>query len=207
MEFWEKCGPGGEKTGVVKKPGQHGRSKKVSTIGKGRRRAKKRITARPASGNGGREGAKITAAKNNRDNMPEDYIKQLEPLVGREFGPDVYFIEKGMVERFMEATGDDDQRWKEETPPTFPIVLVPKQLLHELYNAPIPLPRFLNGGNEYTYSRPIRAGDTISVYAKLRGVEEKYGKSGRVIVMRTEQEYINQRGETAVKGKHTYLRF
>lgn len=139
--------------------------------------------------------------------MPEDYIKLLEPLVGKEFGTDVYFIEKGMVERFLAATGDDGQRWREETPPTFPIVLVPKKLLHELYHTTIPLPRFLNGGNEYTCLRPIRERDTISVYAKLTGVEEKTGRSGPVIVMRTEQEYINQRKETAVKGKNTYLRY
>ena len=135
------------------------------------------------------------------------YGKLLAPLLGKKFGPDVYAIEKGMAARFIQATGDDSSRWTVETPPTFPIALPPKTLLHELFNAPIPLPRFLNGGNEYEYLKPIRVGDTITVTATLTGVEEKQGKDGPVIVMRTEQEYINQDGAMAVKGKHTYLRY
>ncbi len=136
-----------------------------------------------------------------------EYRKILEPLIGIEYGPDIYVIERGMVERFIEATGDDPQRWKDETPPTFPIALAPKKLLHKLFNAPIPLRRFLNGGNEYRYHVPIKIGDTITVTARLTDVEEKQGRRGPVIVMKTEQDYVNQREETAVQGKHTYLRY
>ena len=42
---------------------------------------------------------------------------------------------------------------------------------------------------------------------RLSILEEKQGKDGPVIVMRTEQEYMNQDGAMAVMGKHTYLRY
>ncbi len=127
-----------------------------------------------------------------------------EKLVGREFGPDVYEIERGLVRRFCEAIGDDGPRWEKETPPTFPCALPPKSLLHEILSPDKPLPRLLNGSSELEYFLPIRVGDTIAVTAKLARVKETAGPR---LFLVTETTWTNQHGEVAVRGRNTYIRY
>ena len=133
--------------------------------------------------------------------------KELESLLNVEFGPEVYDIEKGMLKKFAEAIDDSNPRWLTEAPPTFPAALVPKALLNKLFNADIPLKRLLNGASELEYLQPIKAGDVISVTAKLTRLRQMPGAEGPTLFMFTEVTYTNQRGEAVVKGKNTYIKY
>jgi hypothetical protein len=133
--------------------------------------------------------------------------EELNALLNKEFGPDVYEIEKGMLRRFAEAIGDADPRWLEEGPPTFACSLVPKELLHVIMNIELPLKRVLNGSSELEYIKPIKAGDVISVTSKLTRLRQVPGAAGPTLFMFTEMTYTNQRGEVVVKGKNTYIRY
>jgi hypothetical protein len=133
--------------------------------------------------------------------------KELESLLNVEFGAEVYEIEKGMLRKFAEAIEDPNPRWQEEAPPTFPAALVPKQLLNKLFNADIPLKRLLNGTSELEYLKPIKAGDVISVTAKLTRMRQMAGAEGPTLFMFTEMTYANQRGEVVVRGKNTYIKY
>ncbi len=127
-----------------------------------------------------------------------------EKLAGRDFGPDVYEIERDLVRRFCEAIEDDDPRWETETPPTFPCALPPKSLLHEILSPDKPLPRLLNGSSELEYFVPIRIGDTISVIGRLARVK---ATAGPRLFLVTDITWTNQRGELAVRGRNTYIRY
>ena len=133
--------------------------------------------------------------------------EELNSLLNVEFGPEVYEIEKGMLRKFAEAIDDPNTRWLEEAPPTFTAALVPKTLLNKLFNADIPLKRLLNGTSELEYLKPIRAGDVISVTAKLTRLRQVAGVEGPTLFMFTEMTYTNQRGEVVVKGKNTYIKY
>jgi hypothetical protein len=133
--------------------------------------------------------------------------EELNSLLNVEFGPEAYEIEKGMLRRFAEAIDDPNPRWQEEAPPTFPAALVPKQLLNKLFNADIPLKRLLNGTSELEYLKPIKAGDVISVTAKLTRLRQMAGAEGPTLFMFTEMTYTNQRGEVVVRGKNTYIKY
>jgi hypothetical protein len=133
--------------------------------------------------------------------------EELNSLVNKEFGPEVYEIEKGMLRRFAEAIDDPDPRWLKEGPPTFPAALVPKKLLNVILNAEIPLKRLLNGSSELEYFKPIKAGDVISVVGKLTRLRQVSGAEGPTLFMFTEMTYTNQDGEVVVKGKNTYIRY
>jgi len=132
---------------------------------------------------------------------------ELNSLLNVDFPPEVYEIEKGMLRRFAEAIDDPDPRWLEEAPPTFAAALVPKTLLHKLFNADIPLKRLLNGSSELEYLKPIKAGDIISVTARLTRLRQVAGAQGPTLFMFTEVVYTNQRGEVVVKGKNTYIKY
>ena len=133
--------------------------------------------------------------------------KELEALLNVEFGPEVYEIEKGMLQRFAEAIDDPNPRWLKEAPPTFPAAFVPHELLHKLFNLDIPLKRLLNGASELEYLQPIKAGDVISVKAKLTRLRQMPGAAGPTLFMFTEMTYTNQHGEVVVKGKNTYIKY
>ena len=64
--------------------------------------------------------------------------------------------------------------------------------------------RLLNGSSELEYFQPIRVGDTITVVGRLARVKQTAGP--RVFLV-TEVTWTNQRGELAVKGKNTYIRY
>jgi hypothetical protein len=133
--------------------------------------------------------------------------EELNKLLNVEFGPEVYEIEKGMLRRFAEAIDDPDTRWLQEGPPTFACAIVPKELLHILFNAEMPLKRLLNGSSELEYIKPIKAGDVISVTAKLTRLRQVQGASGPTLFMFTEMTYTNQAGEVVIKGKNTYIKY
>jgi hypothetical protein len=133
--------------------------------------------------------------------------EELNSLLNVEFGPEVYEIEKGMLKKFAEAIEDPNPRWLEEAPPTFPAALVPKELLNKLFNADISLKRLLNGSSELEYLVPIKAGDVISVTARLTRLRQVAGAEGPTLFMFTEMTYTNQRGEVAVRGKNTYIKY
>lgn len=140
--------------------------------------------------------------------MPDSVItEELNGLLNVEFGPEIYEIEKGMLRKFAEAIDDPNPRWQKAAPPTFPAALVPKALLNKLFNADIPLKRLLNGTSELEYLQPIRAGDVISVTAKLTRLRQVQGAEGPTLFMFTEMTYTNQRGEVVVKGKNTYIKY
>jgi hypothetical protein len=133
--------------------------------------------------------------------------KELESLLNVEFGPEVYEVEKGMLKKFAEAIDDPNPRWLNEAPPTFPAALVPKALLSRLFNADMPLKRLLNGASELEYLQPVKAGDVISVTAKLTRLRQMPGAEGSTLFMFTEMTYTNQRGEVVIKGKNTYIKY
>ncbi len=133
--------------------------------------------------------------------------EELNSLLNKEFGPEVYEIEKGMLRRFVEAIDDPNPRWLQEGPPTFPAALVPKKLLNVILNADIPLKRLLNGSSELEYIKPIKAGDVISVTGKLTRLRQVQGAEGPTLFMFTEMTYTNQLGEVVVKGKNTYVKY
>jgi hypothetical protein len=140
--------------------------------------------------------------------VPDSVItEELNNLLNVDFVPEVYEIERGMLRKFAEAIDDTNPRWLEEAPPTFTAALVPKALLHRLFNADTPLKRLLNGASELEYLKPIKAGDVISVTARLTRLRQMPGAAGPTLFMFTETTYTNQRGEVVVRGKNTYIKY
>ena len=70
-----------------------------------------------------------------------------------------------------------------------------------------PLTRLLNGTSDLEYLQPIRIGDVISVTARLIRLRQVAGKEGTTLFMFTEVSWTNQRGEVAVRGKNTYIKY
>ncbi|HLH69191.1 MAG TPA: MaoC family dehydratase N-terminal domain-containing protein [Candidatus Dormibacteraeota bacterium] len=131
-------------------------------------------------------------------------VERLRARIGREVAESVHTIEAGHVRRFCEAIGDDDPRWREQVPPTFVVALgtetpeLPEALEHGR--------GWLNGGDRFEYLEPIRIGDTIRARSRLVDAYEKRGRSGDLLFLVFETEYINQHGRVAVRSRGTRIR-
>lgn len=127
-------------------------------------------------------------------------------------------VEKGAIRRFAEAVGDPNPLFREDeygrNSRHGAIITVPG-----FFGWPTPAPRraagaggggggggvaavlnkagytrILDGGMDYEFHAPIRAGDTLTANAKLKDVKEREGSSGKMTIVRNETTYYNQNG-------------
>lgn len=114
-------------------------------------------------------------------------------------------VEKGAIVRLAEAIGDDNPAYRDGSiaPPTFPTT----------FNFRLPIPslraidpaRFIHGEQEYTYERPLRAGESVICQAKIARVTEKETKLGTARFVLVETEGRDEAGELVFTGRATLL--
>ncbi|MDN5346516.1 MAG: hypothetical protein PWP65_80 [Clostridia bacterium] len=139
--------------------------------------------------------------------------------VGRETGlGEPLEIEKGAVRRFAEAIFDGnnplyrDADFASQTiyggipmPPAFLTTNMPSGSERD-FDIPLPLTRRVRGGDELIFYRPIKVGDTIRANTRILSIEEKEGRSGKMIFITTETNYYNQHGELCMTNKVTVVK-
>ncbi len=65
--------------------------------------------------------------------------------------------------------------------------------------------RLLDGGVDYEFFLPIRAGDTLAVTSKLKDVRERAGGAGKMAIVRNEATYHNQNGNLVATAISTAI--
>lgn len=58
--------------------------------------------------------------------------------------------------------------------------------------------RAMGAGQELEFLVPVRPGDRFTRISKIVDMAERGGRSGRFVLITTEQRYVNQKGEVAV---------
>ncbi len=127
--------------------------------------------------------------------------------VGVENEPRTHVLEAGAIRRFAEAIGDPNPDYRDGSggpiaPPTF---------LRSLSSGPpavafeSPYPDPLDGGSDWEYFHPVRAGDSITVTEVLVDVVEKSGRLGPMLLTTWAFKYSNQRGEVAATQRNTLI--
>lgn len=144
--------------------------------------------------------------------------EEIRNAVGMEFGPYIYEVEKGAIKRVAEAIEDTNPLWQDEeyarrssyagiiASPTFLFTLRYDELLQRIRELDCPLKNELNGGSEIEYFQSIRPGDVITLTAKLTGVNERDGRSGKLLFFLIDLTYKNQRGELVAKHRINIIR-
>jgi acyl dehydratase len=141
---------------------------------------------------------------------------EIRQLLGKQFGPLVYEVDKSMIQRFAEAIEDPNPLYNDDAyakksrygallaPPTFVTALRLDEFANGVIYAKCPLPGVLNGGNEIEYFQPIKAGDMISVTGKLANVREP--QLGKMLLLIMEFYFHNQKKEPVAKCTLTIIR-
>ena len=156
--------------------------------------------------------------------------EELKKLIGASGSPQTYEVEKGAIRRFADAVGDfnpiySDDEYAQKSrygaiiaPPGFfgwptkqargsPLAVdIPPELESAFKQAGYPLSLVLDGGMEYEFFEPIRAGDTLTAVTTVRNLRERSSETGSIIVSFLDTVYHNQRGELAAKQQLMFVR-
>jgi acyl dehydratase len=132
-------------------------------------------------------------------------------MIGTTSEPQEFEVEKGHIRRFAEALGDPNPLFIDEAyakscgypsvlaPPTFPTT----------FRVPIPIDvdyaRFLHGEQEYSYTRPICAGDVIRCVSKIANVFEKKTSLGEVTFLVSDLIGTDLQGNPVFTGRSTAI--
>jgi len=156
--------------------------------------------------------------------------EELKKLIGVSGSPKTYEVEKGAIRRFADAVGDYNPIYNDEeyalksrqgaiiAPPGFfgwpvkqkrgsPLAVdIPPELEFAFEQAGYPLSLVLDGGMEYEFFLPVRAGDTLTAVTTIRNLRERSSETGSIIVSFLDTAYHNQAGALVAKQQLMFVR-
>ncbi|MBU1670234.1 MAG: MaoC family dehydratase N-terminal domain-containing protein [Actinobacteria bacterium] len=146
-----------------------------------------------------------------------------ESIVGKEFPPFEFLVERGKIKEFARALGDRNPIYTDievarrvgfeavPAPPTYTASFmhqVPDEnfLLNLMAEMEIDVARSVHGESEYEYIRPIEAGDVLTVTMTVKDIQKKEGRrGGAMTLITTEATYANQDGEVVQKDRMVFI--
>ena len=134
-------------------------------------------------------------------------IDGLKARIGAEWQAGVCQVERGMVQRFVQAIGDPSPRWQNEAwaPQTFTLSLGLAPIVQEL--AIDPRVTLLHGSTELECYQPVVVGDTLTVTAKITDIRQRQGKMGKTAFVTFELTYKNQRQELIARCRQMLITY
>ena len=154
--------------------------------------------------------------------------QEMTQLIGKTGETLILEVEKGAIKRFADAVGDrnplywDDEHARNSrygsivAPPGFfgwptkwktSMPFLP-ELREELITTITKdgYGRVLDGGMEFDFIQPIRAGDKLASVFKVIDIREREGKGGsKMILSVAETTYTNQYGDVVAKMRQTLI--
>jgi acyl dehydratase len=152
------------------------------------------------------------------------YMDELKALIGTKTAAVVNHVEEGAIRRYAEAVGNPNplhsnveharnSRYRGIiSPPGFfgwptNVSSGAVEMMSRVFAVLIQagLLRILDGGVEYDFFLPVRAGDALAWYARFAGAVEREGKSGKMAFLTFEMTYFNENGDTVARARQTFL--
>ena len=160
--------------------------------------------------------------------------EEITNYIGKEIGVRTFEAEKGAIKRFADAVDDQNPLYYDEeyaqksrhgsiiAPPGFisalwftrpvtkyerehePAGNIRDEALAQLTNAGYT--RLLDGGMEYDFLEPVRAGDTITATSAIKDIFEREGKTGKMAFVITETTYTDQNGKIVARARQTLIK-
>ncbi len=141
---------------------------------------------------------------------------QMRDAIGVESEPATHEVEKGAIRRFAEAIGDSNPLFHDEEAARrspFGRLVAPPTFLRSLAPGPprapfaIPYDGLLDGGSEWEYFGPVRAGDRITVTTTVSDIFERRGRLGNMLFITRQTRYVDQSGKTAAVQRNTLIHY
>ena len=153
--------------------------------------------------------------------------QEITQLTGKTGEPVILEVEKGAIKKFADAVGDRNPLyWDEEyarnsrygsivAPPgffgwptkwksTMPFF---SELRQEVIDTMVKAgySRLLDGGIEFDFFYPVRAGDILAGMPQVASIQERETKGGKMLLSIVETTYTNQNGAIVAKARQTMV--
>ena len=133
-------------------------------------------------------------------------------VIGVESEPTTLEVERGHVARFAEAIGDDNPAYTAGTPQSGRVVAPPTFLrairdVRPVVPFDVPFTRLLDGGSDWEYFEPVRAGDTITAVGRIEDMRERTGSIGQMLISTIKITYRNQADAIVATQTSTSIRY
>ncbi|MFD6440857.1 MaoC family dehydratase N-terminal domain-containing protein [Peribacillus sp. NPDC060186] len=147
-------------------------------------------------------------------------LSNVKELIGLEFKPYSYGVEKGKIQELAAAIGDDNPIYysleaaRQKGYEGIPIPLTYLQVIdlfggygfeEKIRKLKLNPVKILHGEQAYEYLGEIYAGDELTVTSKVINSETKSGSTGGMDLVTIENRYRNQRGELVAIAKSTIV--
>ncbi len=139
-------------------------------------------------------------------------------LVGQQIGPgNPVVVHANEVERFCKVIGEDNPIFFDEEaarasvyggrpmPLTFPLTRFDSGD-ERSFHVPLHATRRVRGEDELIVLRPIKVGDAVRARTRLVDIQEKTGRSGSLVFLKFETEYLLDDDEVAMIVRTTIVR-
>lgn len=150
--------------------------------------------------------------------IPEEVAK----LIGKTFEPMILEVEKGAIRRWADAIDDPNPLYQDVeyaknskyggiiAPPGFTGWPVKGRFTEWMVEVIGPImsagyPILFDGGIEYEFYFPIRAGDTLTAHGKVADIHEKAGRTGKLLFVVVETTFSNQNGEKVLVQRNILI--
>jgi acyl dehydratase len=145
-------------------------------------------------------------------------IDGVKAKIGEEGEPLVYEIEKGMIQRFVQAIDDPNPLWQDEeyaqksqyggiiAPPTF-IPIIGFEQIQQQVSQLIPHRTVLHAATELECYQPLRPGEVVTVTTKIANIRQRQGKMGKMAFITFENTYKNQRQELVARCRQMVISY
>lgn len=139
-----------------------------------------------------------------------------QQAIGRKSAPRTMDVEKGAIIKFAQAIEDDNPVFNDEmaaretryggliAPPTF---LRSVGVDRPTYPFDLPFTRLLDGGSDWEYFHPVRAGDRITAISEITGINERTGRLGLMIITSIVVTYRDQFDQVVAIQTSTSIRY
>ena len=153
--------------------------------------------------------------------------EEVRQFIGKTGDTRIMEVEKGAIKKFADAVDDHNPLyWDEEyaknsrygsivAPPGFfgwPTRWMGGMPVYTKLNyevsailAQAGYTRNLDGGIEYEFFCPVRAGDILTALPRVINIYEREGRTGKLVFLVIETTYTNQNGDLAVKASQTTI--
>jgi acyl dehydratase len=140
---------------------------------------------------------------------------EMKAAIGIESEPVSYDVEKGAIIKFAQAIGDNNPLFNDEQAARKSrhggIIASPTFMRSLISNSPpsfkSPYSAALDGGSEWEYFEPVRAGDHITVTTKIADLFERPGRLGNMLFTIRETKYVNQFDTTVALQRTTGISY
>lgn len=139
-----------------------------------------------------------------------------QQAIGTETAPVTTDVEKGAIIKFAQAIGDPNPLYNDEIEARrsrYGGLIAPPTFLRSAGGArpelpfELPLERLLDGGSEWDYFEPVRAGDRITAVGRITDISERTGRLGLMVFVTIVVTYRNHLDQVVATQTSTSIRY